>query len=458
MCWGSWCRPRQLLFLVVVHETEQRARLRVVVLVDPMVPAVGGLSVQRQRRFGCVLGFAPFAETVGFVVQRGAAIAVDPAHPVAMEAVERAARRIDGNLMVVDAQAVAMGVAVREQATLQHLVGRKADARHHIGRRERGLFDFGEIVLGVLVQFQHAHFDQGVVGMRPHLGQVERVDVIGGGLGFGHYLHLERPARELALLDVLEQVALRAFAIAADQLGGFAVRITGDALLRLEVELDVETLAGVVDEAVGMRAEAVLLAIVLRQSAIAHQDGDLVQRFRVERPEVPGGGGVAQVGLGVALLGMDEVGELERIANEEHGRVVADQVPVAFVGIELDGEATHVTFGVGRAALAGHGRKAQEQRRLLADFGEDPGARVAGNVMRDREGAIGARAFGVHHALGNAFTVEVGQFLQEPDVLQQGGAARPRRHGVVVVGNRRTGGGSEGLVGHCVHPSRGTAR
>jgi hypothetical protein len=33
--------------------------------------------------------------------------------------------------------------------------------------------------------------------------------------------------------------------------------------------------------------------------------------------------------LGVALLRVDEVRELERIAHEEHWRVVADQIPVA---------------------------------------------------------------------------------------------------------------------------------
>ena len=60
-----------------------------------------------------------------------------------------------------------------------------------------------------------------------------------------------------------------------------------------------------------------------------------------------------QIGLGMALLGMDEVGELVRVPHEEHRRVVADQIPIAFLGVELDCEATHVAFGIGCARFPG---------------------------------------------------------------------------------------------------------
>ena len=39
---------------------------------------------------------------------------------------------------------------------------------------------------------------------------------------------------------------------------------------------------------------------------------------------------------------MDEVGKLVRIANEEHGGVVAHHVPVAVLGVELDRDAAHI--------------------------------------------------------------------------------------------------------------------
>ncbi|MCY1297582.1 hypothetical protein D9M70_470290 [compost metagenome] len=160
-----------------------------------------------------------------------------------------------------------------------------------------------------------------------------------------------------------------------------------------------------------------------------------MQRFRVARPEVPHRDRVAQVGAGVALLRVDEVGELERIAHEEHRGVVADHVPVAFIGIELDREPAHVALGIGGATLAGDGREADEQRRFLADLGKDRGLGVFRDVVRDPERAVGTGALGMHAALGNDFTVEVGQFFEEPDILQQHRAARACRLRVLVIGN-----------------------
>jgi len=50
---------------------------------------------------------------------------------------------------------------------------------------------------------------------------------------------------------------------------------------------------------------------------------NLVQGFRAQRPEVPHGVGILAVGLGIALLGVNEIKELQRIANEENRRIVA---------------------------------------------------------------------------------------------------------------------------------------
>ncbi|MNL46838.1 hypothetical protein D3C87_1695860 [compost metagenome] len=146
---------------------------------------------------------------------------------------------------------------------------------------------------------------------------------------------------------------------------------------------------------------------------------------------------------------MDEVGELQRVANEEHRHVVADQVPVAFVGVELDGEAAHVTFGIGRAAFAGHGGKAQEQRGLLTNLRKDAGAGVARDVVSDGEGTVGAGPLGVDDPFRNAFAVEVGQLFNQPEVLQQRRATGAGGQRVVVVRHRRArGGGQRLLVGH----------
>ena len=156
--------------------------------------------------------------------------------------------------------------------------------------------------------------------------------------------------------------------------------------------------------------------------------------------------GAAQVGVRVALDRVVEVGELERVAQEEDRRVVAHQVPVAFLGVELHGEAADIALRIGRAALAGDGGEAHEQLGLLADLGEYLGLGVLGDVVGDGEVAEGARALGVHAPFGDHLPVKVGQLLQVPDVLQQHGAARPGGHGVLVVGHRRAGIGGQFLL------------
>ncbi|MNL13283.1 hypothetical protein D3C87_1341860 [compost metagenome] len=162
-----------------------------------------------------------------------------------------------------------------------------------------------------------------------------------------------------------------------------------------------------------------------------------MQRLGQAGPEVPVVVGAAQAGARVALDGVVQVGEFQRVTQEEDRGVVAHQIPVAFLGIELHRETTDIALGIGRAALAGYRRETQEQLGFLADFREQLGARVLGDVMRDGEGAVGARPLGVHAALGNHLAVEVGQLFQEPYVLQQGRAARTSGLNVLVVDDGR---------------------
>ncbi|MNG01878.1 hypothetical protein D3C84_848760 [compost metagenome] len=116
---------------------------------------------------------------------------------------------------------------------------------------------------------------------------------------------------------------------------------------------------------------------------------------------------------------MDKVGEFQRITNEEHRGVVADDVPVAFLGIELQGETPRITLGIGRTTLATHSREAQEGFGLLADSAEQLGVTVLGDIPGYREGAIGSRALGVYTTLRDVFTVEVGEFFKQVEVIQQ---------------------------------------
>ena len=228
-----------------------------------------------------------------------------------------------------------------------------------------------------------------------------------------------------------------AFAVVGDDFGGFFVGQVFNALLGAEMEFHPKTLACFVPEAVGMRTEAVHMAVAGGDAAVAHHDGNLVQCFGQQRPEVPVVCGRAHIGARVAFDGFVQVGELTRVAQEEHGRVVADHIPVAFFGIKFQGKTADVAFCIGCAAFACHGGETGEHLGFFADFAEDFGAGVFGDVVRYGKRTERARTFGVHTAFGDDFAHEVGEFFIQPQILRQQRAARTGGQAVLIVGNRR---------------------
>src|SRR5690606_140499 len=100
-----------------------------------------------------------------------------------------------------------------------------------------------------------------------------------------------------------------------------------------------------------------LLAQVTGQAAVAHQDGDLVQGFGRQGPEIPGSAHVAQVAARVAFLCVDEVGELQWIPYKEDRSVIAHEVPVSVFCIEFEGKSSNVAFCIGGSCFTSYGGK-----------------------------------------------------------------------------------------------------
>src|ERR1039457_4457089 len=74
--------------------------------------------------------------------------------------------------------------------------------------------------------------------------------------------------------------------------------------------------------------------------------------------------------VGFHLDGMDEVGEFNGVLDEENWDVVADQVPVAFLGVKLDGKSTYVTRGIDRTSAACDSRYTSKYGCLLTYLGQ----------------------------------------------------------------------------------------
>ena len=209
---------------------------------------------------------------------------------------------------------------------------------------------------------------------------------------------------------------------------------------RFPVELDEARLARRVDQAEGVHAEALHHAKAARQGAVRHDPHQHVRRLRHQRDEVPEGvvraGGLRHAVVRLGLDGVDQVGKLDRVLDEEHRNVVADDVPVAFVGVELDREAAHVARQIGRAPLAGDGREADEHGRALAGFGERRCLGDGRQLLVALEVAVRRGTPRVDDALRNALVVEVGDLLAQDEVLEQGRATQAGLERVLVVGDR----------------------
>jgi len=266
-----------------------------------------------------------------------------------------------------------------------------------------------------------------------------------------HDLNEQCPTGKIALLDAVVQVALVAFPALADDLLGLFIGQILDPLLGTEMKFYPVTLVPGVDEAEGVAAETVHVAVGGRDAPIAHDDGYLVQRFGERGPEIPVIESAPQVGAGVAFHGVVQVRKLERVTQEEDRRVVSDQIPIPLLGVELDCETADVALGVGRAAFAGNSGEAHEAGRLLADLGEDLRFRVTGDVAGHGERAEGTGALGVHAAFGNDLAVEVCELFQVPGVLQQHGPTWAGGHRILVVVHGCSGNGRQQFLLLLVH-------
>jgi len=179
---------------------------------------------------------------------------------------------------------------------------------------------------------------------------------------------------------------------------------------------------------------------------VTHNYGNLVQCFRQRCPEVPVVAGAAHVGAGVTLDSVVEVREFEWIAQEEDRRVVADEVPVSLLGIELHRKAPNVPLSISGTALASNRGKTREEFGLRSNFGEYFSLGIAGYIVSYCECAVSTRTLSVHATFRNHFSVKVGEFLQKPDILQERWPALPGGHDVLVIGDGSACIGSQFLL------------
>lgn len=121
----------------------------------------------------------------------------------------------------------------------------------------------------------------------------------------------------------------------------------------------------------GMRSITIHMPMSLRSSTIRKQERNLMSRLLSQSDEVPKHIRILQVSHRVPLLGVDETWKEDGIPDKEDGRVVADQIPVSIVGVELDSKAARITSSVSRSGLTADCTEANGKRSLLSHSGEN---------------------------------------------------------------------------------------
>jgi hypothetical protein len=108
------------------------------------------------------------------------------------------------------------------------------------------------IISGIAVQSDFADWDQGVVRVRPDLGDVEYVKSVVGSVLLGHGLHKPVPAWEVALSNLIVKVIGAPFRVFKALCCSFCSSEILDALCGFVVILDIVNFAFSIDPSEGV--------------------------------------------------------------------------------------------------------------------------------------------------------------------------------------------------------------
>merc|ERR1719234_2661959 len=214
------------------------------------------------------------------------------------------------------------------------------------------IVNLGKIVSWIPVQCELANRDEREVSVGPDLGQVEGVELPVFSLFKGHHLNIHGPGGEVPVGDRVVKIPNSVIRILLGHFISLMPVKSLDALVSLPVELAVDRLIVIVHHLECVRTVSIHESVAIGGSAVRKQEGDLVSGHGHEGDEVPEHVGVLEVGNRVPLLGVDEVGEEYGVPDEEDGGVVAHDVPVPLLGVELHSKSTRVPGSVSRSTLS----------------------------------------------------------------------------------------------------------
>ena len=73
----------------------------------------------------------------------------------------------------------------------------------------------------------------------------------------------------------------------------------------------------------------------------------------------------------ITFNNMVKVGKLQRVSKKENRSVVPNQIPIALVGVKLNGKTSYITFGISCTTFACNRRETDKKVGFLTHFRED---------------------------------------------------------------------------------------
>jgi hypothetical protein len=121
-----------------------------------------------------------------------------------------------------------------------------------------------------------------------------------------HNLDIDSPAGEFTTSDGVKEITGGIIGIRA-QLGSLLSGEVLNALVSLEVPLDILEVAVIVNQLQGVGRVAVHVTVTIGSTTVREEDGNLVNGLRNKREEVPESIRISTVVLGIALLCVNEI-------------------------------------------------------------------------------------------------------------------------------------------------------
>lgn len=173
----------------------------------------------------------------------------------------------------------------------------------------------------------------------------------------------------------------------------------------LVVELAVVDVIISIDQLECVAAVPIHVAVSIRNSSVGEEDENLVGAFGAQWKKVPEHVRIFAMSARVPLLRVNETGEQERVTNKKNRCVIAHNIPITLLSVELHSETTRVTDSISRTWLATDGGKTNSDGGSFADRSEDGSLRILRNIVSYLEIAEGTSSLGVHHTFGDPLPI-----------------------------------------------------